>query len=53
MAAEWVRRMIAFVMLSPPAHHKRLERVEPELGLTAFRCSETGGHAGHGGDHLH
>lgn len=27
MAAEWVRRMIAFVMLSSPAHHKRLERI--------------------------
>lgn len=44
MAAEWVRRMIAFVMLSPLAHHKRLERVELEPGLTAFRCPETGGH---------
>ncbi|MBN8418157.1 MAG: hypothetical protein J0L73_04510 [Verrucomicrobia bacterium] len=31
-------------MLSPLAHHKRLERVELEPGLTAFRCPETGGH---------
>lgn len=32
------------MMLSPLAHHKRLERVELEPGLTAFRCPETGGH---------
>ncbi len=44
MAAACARRMIALVMQSPLAHHKRLERVELESGLTAFRCHETGGH---------
>ncbi|WP_395742053.1 hypothetical protein [Prosthecobacter sp.] len=31
-------------MQSPLAHRRRLERVELEPGLTAFRCPETGGH---------
>lgn len=44
MAAADAQRMIALVMQSPLAHHKRLERVELEPGLTAFRCPETGGH---------
>lgn len=44
MAAAGGWRMIALVMQSPLAHHKRLERVELEPGLTAFRCPETGGH---------
>ena len=42
----WRRRVRGgcCMMLSPLAHHKRLERVELESGLTAFRCPETGGH---------
>jgi len=32
------------VMQSPLAHHLRLESIELEPGLTAFRCPETGGH---------
>lgn len=44
MAAVGAWWMFAPIMQSPLAHHKRLERVELEPGLIAFRCPETGGH---------
>lgn len=37
-------RFIFTPMKSPVASHRRLERIELETGLTAFRCPETDGH---------